>query len=159
MTAPFGPAPAWGPVIAAARRGDLPLLRLGMTPEEVARVAAGIVYVATPYSRIAVDAEGAWDYAASYQAMMAARAEALQLVTRGVTAIAPIAIAADACHATFDLDPLDDAFWTRWCAPLLAAARVVVVPAIEGWDRSAGIWREVRAALGANKPVHLYAEG
>jgi len=78
---------------------------------------------------------------------------------RGVTAVSPIVLADGMCHATEHLDPLDVRFWTRWCAPILAAARAVVVPDIPGWSRSEGVWHEVREALGRSLPVHVYARG
>lgn len=158
MSGLAGTRPAWGSVMAAARRGDLPLVHLGATPQSVARAASGLAYLATPYSRIARDADGAWDYAASYRAMMAARAAWIELTELRVTAVSPIAVSADHCHAGFALDPLDQEFWTRWCAPFLDAARAVVVPDIAGWDDSDGVWHEVRAALACNKQVHVYAE-
>lgn len=156
MTALAAREPAWGPVIAAARAGELPLLGFGATPEAVAREAAGLVYLATPYSRIAVDAAGAWCPERSARAMAQATRAAARLAGLGVTAVSPIVLTAGMCHASAALDPLDDPFWARWCAPLLAAARVVVVPDIAGWDRSRGVWREVRAALASNVPVRIY---
>lgn len=152
-------APDWSALAALARAGRAPLVRFGATPETVAREAAGLVYIATPYSKVAPGPDGLWDYAASYRAMMAARRAWIRLTELGVAAFAPIAVAADQCHESLMLDPLDDAFWTRWCAPFLTAARMVVVPDIDGWRESAGIWAELRAAIGCNKPVKVYAEG
>lgn len=90
--------------------------------------------------------------------MLQARAEWIRLTALGVSAFAPVAVSADHCHASHNLDPIDERFWTRWCAPFLAAARAVVVPRIVGWDTSVGVWREIVEAVGANKPVHVYAE-
>ncbi|WP_347311385.1 DUF1937 family protein [Defluviimonas sp. SAOS-178_SWC] len=154
----FGCTPAWGPVLKAAKAGDLPLLRIGANADSVAREAYGLVYLATPYSKIAVGPDGAWDVDRSVFAMAEARTHAIRLARRGVTAISPIMQAASMCHATDRIDPLDEAFWTRWCKSLLAAARSVVVPDIRGWDQSSGVWHEVRTAIAANRVVHVYAE-
>lgn len=149
--------PDW-PALAAFSRDCALLVRFGMSDETVAATAAGLVYLATPYSKIALSEHGNWSFHASAEAMTRASRHAARLAKRGISACSPIVMAADMCHTDTTLDPLDAAFWTRWCAPLLAASRSVVVPDIPGWDQSAGIWHEVREAVAMNKPVHVYAE-
>jgi len=53
------------------------------------------------------------------------------------------------------LDPLDAAFWSRWCAPLLAACGSVAVPDFPGWQASEGVWREVIWAITHGVPVRM----
>lgn len=153
----LGKAPAWGAIMNVRDWGPDRLIHFGATPESVAREARGMVYLATPYSRIAVDGAGRWSRVESMIAAEHAARHAVRLAALGVTAIAPIVQAAAMCHATHAIDPLDAAFWTRWCAPLLGQSSAVVVPDIRGWDRSEGIWLEAREAVSAGKPVHVYA--
>lgn len=150
-------ARAWGAIMNVRDWGRDPLIHFGASPESVARRAVGMVYLATPYSRIAVDGDGRWNLTASMVAADRAARHAARLAAVGITAVSPIVQSAAMCHASHALDPLDAAFWTRWCAPLLARCGVVVVPDIEGWDQSDGIWREVQEAVAAMKPVHVYA--
>ena len=164
----------WGPVLAAARRGDLPLIRIGATPDLVAKEFGGRqpVYLATPYSREVIDDLGEWCHLRS-QAMgraAAAAAEALRQV--GVSAFAPIAlsdamvraggafVADRIARARFApvCDPLDASAWARWCQPFLNVCGALVIPDIAGWDRSDGIAAELRYALHRDLPVFLYAE-
>lgn len=152
--------PNWSLLLGAAARGELPLVHAGATPAQVAREVAGIAYLATPYSKVVLDADGCWDLRLSLEAMARAARASGVLARAGITALSPIVLAAEMCHCDHCgqrlLDPLDAAFWTRWCAPLLDAARAVVVPDIRGWDRSDGIWHEVITALGRNLPVYVY---
>ena len=166
--------PAWGPVLQAARRGVLPLVRVGASPASVAQSLDGRrpCYLATPYSRKVVDAQGIWDHHRSVQAMIGAARAAADLLQVGITAISPIVQAAAMLHAKSALvgqpdggtrwiagiDPLDGALWQRWCAPLLAVSAAVVVPDLAGWDRSVGIWVEVRFALDHDIPVFVYGD-
>lgn len=121
-----------------------------------------LVYLATPFTDRVTDECGgfclisALDYA--QRGAKVSRCFAIE----GVTAISPIVNAVDlVCADQLDeaLDPLDRVFWARWCWPLLSAADVVVVPPIEGWQDSSGIWAEVSSALSQNKRVYLIGEG
>jgi len=124
-----------------------------------------LVYLATPYSKLAVDERGRFSLGASLHAQMAATSWTSRFARAGVSAVSPIVMSADMVH--FDqaqerrplLDPLDAPFWERWCRPLLLAADAVAVPPIAGWAQSAGIWREVLASLSALKPVWIIREG
>lgn len=164
----------WGPVLAAARRGDLPLIRIGATPASVAKEFGGRqpVYLATPYSREVIDDMGEWCHLRS-QAMGRAAARAAEALRQaGVSAFAPIALSdamvraggefvatarGGVCFAA-SADPLDDAAWARWCQPFLNVCGALVIPDIAGWDRSDGIAAELRYALQRDLPVFLYAE-
>jgi len=143
------------PTLSRARD---PRIRWGETPERVALMASGLVYLATPYTRMVLR-DGAWHFALSVEMQVRAERHAARLAALGVTAVSPIALAAGMCHASHALDPLDAAFWARWCAPILAAARAVVVPDVPGWHLSDGIRHEVSEALARNLPVHVYAAG
>lgn len=152
--------PAW-PVFSGG--GDVtPLVRMDCGIEEiVSRCGAGLHYLATPYSREVVDYEGDWREERSVELGLRAAQASAALAARGVTAISPIAHAsamvAMPCGADgARLDPLDAAFWDRWCRPLLQRCDSVIVPKIKGWQRSRGIWAEVMTALERSKPVFVW---
>lgn len=134
-------------------------IRWCATPELVAREASGLVYLASPYSRMVVDAAGKWSEDLSAEMQVRADFHAARLARFGVTAVSPISLAVQMCDISSHLDPLDAAFWTRWCAPILWAARSVVVPDIPGWHLSDGIRHEVAEALSRNLPIYIYARG
>ena len=144
---------------------DWPDLSAGLTLADVAgRAGSGISYLATPYSRIAVDHDGTWNSALSEQASDMACWVAAGLARRGVTAISPVVNAHAMLLATFVArdrfpDPLDHAFWMRWCRPLLFASDRVLVPPIAGWRASVGVWHEVGLALRNGIPVWLIGAG
>ena len=163
---------AWGPILAAARAGDLPDVRIGATVSSVAKEFGGRqpVYLATPYSREAVDDLGAWCYDRSRAMQRAAAHAAAELYRVGVSAFSPIVQSAAMVHATgsfvgddrsgvrfvASIDPLDSSAWSRWCQPFLNTCGAVVIPEIDGWDRSAGIFAEVRYALQRLLPIYIY---
>jgi len=162
----------WGPVLAAARRGDLPLIRVGATAALVAKEFGGRqpVYLATPYSREVTDSLGAWCHERSGALGRAAAAAAEDLRRLGVSAFAPIALADAMVRATGEFvanefsgvrfvmrsDPLDAGAWGRWCQPFLNTCGALVIPEITGWDRSFGIAAEMRFALQRGIPVYVY---
>ncbi|MEC7763365.1 MAG: DUF1937 family protein [Pseudomonadota bacterium] len=128
-----------------------------------------LVYLASPYSKIAVNADGWWELGRSTEAGVRAAIWSARFAAAGVTAISPIMLSADMCALRVPslregataprLDPLDAGFWTDWCFPLLISCDAVVVPPIEGRDRSAGVWGEVVTALSASKAVYWIGEG
>ncbi len=117
-----------------------------------------LVYLASPYTKV-VQENGVWSARRSAVAAGAAEFWASRLAFHGVCAVSPIVQAHRMVMVDIGevLDPLDTDFWTGWCAPILAAASAVVIPPIEGWKESAGVWREARMALGAVKPVWILA--
>ena len=158
---------AWGLLIQAARRGELPLVQFGCSPQDVARHGVQPVYLATPYSKRTVE-DGAWSLFASIDLMLEAAGEVARLKSVGVSAFSPIVLSAAVVHAAdhaadpkeFDEHhPLDAAAWLRWCQPFLNVCGAVVVPAIEGWDQSAGIKAEVAFAVQRGVLVFVYAGG
>jgi hypothetical protein len=153
----MGRTPAWGALMNVSDWGRDPKLHFGATPETVARDCDGLVYLATPYSKLAVDKAGRWNRVESMMAAERAARHAVRLCALGVTAISPIVHAAALCHASNAIDPLDAMFWTRWCAPLLAASTAIVIPDIPGWDTSDGIWHEACAGVAMGLSVHVYA--
>lgn len=174
MTAPFSQPFSWGPLIASAQRGETRLLLLGESPQGVAEMFGpdgfGFVYLATPYSKRAVDRDGRWSLGESGRLEAEAAREVARLKLVGVSAFSPIALSCSVVHATLNPfsikakpdpahDPMDAACWLTWCMPFLLAARAVVVPDLPGWDQSEGIKAKVTEALGAGMPVILYSNG
>lgn len=164
----------WGPIVDGAAKGQLQGISVGYFAEKVAWAMGckGQAYVATPYSRESVDGSGLWSFEASLRCARLAALELDALRVAGMSGVSPIVMA----HAMVEftgqrqsighggsvgfvprIDPLDDKMWMRWCHPIVAASACVVVPDLPGWDRSAGIKAEVRAAIEAGKPVFLYA--
>ena len=147
--------------------GDLPpyagkslLYRNARLADVIAHCRGRLVYLATPYSKIAVGDDGQWDVGLSFDAMMRAAHWARHLALEGITAVSPIVQSAEMVHAScvFEsdpLDPMDADFWTAWCAPLLEASAAVVVPPIRGWRESLGIRHEVIEALTSGRPVFV----
>ena len=122
----------------------------------IARCAGRLVYLATPYSKLARCDNGQFDHGASLGAAFWAARWARLLAYHGITAVSPVIQAVEMVHSERlenMLDPLDAQFWEGWCRPLLAASGVVVVPPIRGWQDSDGIWVEVCDALRAHKHV------
>lgn len=164
----------WGALINAALSGQAGRVLARAFPEMVAGVMGGqgVAYVATPYSRVAVDRDGLWSFEGSLRCARLASAELNALRIAGVSAISPIVMAHGMIESAGQfqgvghsggvqfvprIDPLDDAMWMRWCMPLISAATCIVVPDLPGWDRSVGIEAEARAAINLGKPVFLYA--
>lgn len=161
--------PGWGAILAAEAAGGAgwPLV-FGASPEQVARHSGGhLIYLATPFTRVVVDADGNYSEIGGYEAALRAALVLRRLALAGVTAVSPVMLAVRMCapdvallgRAPDRLDPLDEVFWARWCCPLLAACRVLYVPAIGGWSASHGIWREVIWALDHGVPVFVEAQG
>lgn len=158
MNLPSGAVPDWPALVATVpsvilRRAD---------PARIARdCRSRQMYLATPYTRVVQDENGAWCAERSGLAGLEAARWLARLAVLGVSAVSPILQAVEMVGSGVepDLDPLDEDFWTRWCAPLLQASGGVIVPPLPGWDRSRGVWHEARAALSANQPVYLVEPG
>ncbi|SDW77685.1 DUF1937 family protein [Roseicitreum antarcticum] len=168
MTALSPDYPVWPMLFAAGSRHRVsPLLHLGAGVGRVARHApAGIQYLATPFTKLVRGPGGTYCATAAFDASARAGLHARRLALAGVTAISPIVQAVEICATRPGIgagaglpDPLDEAFWADWCRPLLWASRSVIVPAIPGWSKSVGVWREVVWALDRNMPVFVYAGG
>lgn len=124
------------------------------------------VYLATPYTlRAQVNAK--WSHEASLHVSAQAARELGRLARVGVTAVSPIVQSAEMVHAEIfervrdvgALDPLDQAFWAKWCQPMLNVCSALVVPDIDGWEDSLGVHREVMWTLReTNRPIFFYAE-
>lgn len=52
-----------------------------------------------------------------------------------------------------DLAVMDHADWMSRAWPILAASRALVIPDLDGWDRSLGVWLEAHGALGLSMPI------
>lgn len=144
------------------------------------RTTVGLVYLATPYSKISMNRSGGWSAQDSEYYGQAAADWAAMLAQFEISVFAPIAqislminfsvhgvLAFSNPRSTSppgrdlefsgltSLSPPDDAFWSAWCAPFRDACSCVVVPPVVGWRESRGIWREVRTAISRNKPVYI----
>ena len=153
-------APQWGNLLAEYAGTQFDLLRPDCSLVEAARLARGhLAYLATPYSKLVLNDDLEWDRGQSLDLVLRAARWASLFALEGVTAISPIVQAGEMCHSRLegDLDPLDHVFWTKWCAPLLAASRILLVPPVPGWDQSQGIWFETCTALSRNVRVCLIA--
>lgn len=163
---------AWGPILDAAARGDLPGVSVGQSAALIGRAFGGRqpVYLATPYSRECLDVLGAWSHEESSRMARRAEAAAAQLRSVGVSTFSPVSQAVAMINATgtyrhhrsgaafvATIDPLDGAAWSAWCQPFLNVCGAVVVPDIPGWDQSDGIWAEVQFAILRSIPVFVYA--
>lgn len=154
-----GSEPNWPALIGAETYSKSSLLHVGADRHMVAdRCGGHAVYLATPYSKEVLDRSGNWSLALSLEASKRASREAVRLAAIGVTAVSPIVLAHEMVSMA-SFDPLDQKFWTQWCRPILNACGAVVVPNIQGWDASHGIWHEVTVALTSNRPVFVYAAG
>ena len=152
----FPAEPDWGWLRATYPGGAL--LNVDASVSEVAaRLRHAQAYLATPYSRQVVKEDGLWCRALSAQAELRAARWSRFFFIEGVTAVSPIVLSCAVCHADFEghVDPLDDAAWSSWCQAMLAASGAVIVPPIDGWDQSRGVWRETCWALANNVPVFL----
>lgn len=144
-----------------------PAVRASIGPADLAGLpqARGLIYLATPYTLRAAP-DGVMSWPAGAEAAQDAAFAVARLALAGVTAASPIVLAHAACVMLRDGEgeiaagrlALDAVFWTTWCAPLLAACAAVHVPAIPGWQRSAGVAHEVRVALDRGIPVTLEAD-
>lgn len=162
----------WDQMLDNARAGRLHpgvVLHGGLAAAAAALTGLQPVYLATPYSKLVVDALGRFDFILSAQAGRWAAFEAEALRQAGVTAFSPIAQSDAMVRASGSLlangkglylpegcDPLDGEAWAKWCQPILNVCRAVAVPMLPGWDASVGIRAEVVWALSHDVPVHLY---
>jgi hypothetical protein len=114
-------------------------------------------YLATPYSREVLDEKGNWDAGLSSRSNSFTASWVRLFAVHGVTVVSPIvqACAMIASDLEDSIDPLDDDFWSSWCAPMLDASHFVIVPPMKGWERSKGVWREVCRALDGKMQVFL----
>lgn len=155
-------APDWRYLAEYYAQGGYGLLRTDATfIDAVDRCRGSLAYLATPYSRNAVKPDGQWCPVRSDGMAHEAAKWAAHCAVNGLTVVSPIvqAVAAINTDVSQSLDPLDEKFWTHWCAPLLAACHAVIVPPIDGWQGSAGVWHEVCRALRCNNPVFLIRKG
>jgi hypothetical protein len=160
--------PRWSAFFSGAKRDRWhEAVRFGATAAVVTQHCRGcLVYLATPYSREVTDEAGRFQRGQSLEMALYAAHHVALLAGRGITAISPVVLSADAVEAALvlgewpdRLDPLNAPFWDRWCRPLLSRCDAVVVPDIAGWSRSRGIWAEVTWAItGRAIPVFVYGD-
>ncbi|MBB5515786.1 hypothetical protein FHS89_001806 [Rubricella aquisinus] len=128
--------------------------------ETAMQIGSRLAYLATPYTRLVVDVRGQFDRYKSLDVELRTARWSRAFALQGVTVASPILTACSICHADTEnaIDPLDDPFWARWCQPMLEACGAIVVPPMEGWAASRGVWREVSWALQHDVPVYLVAK-
>jgi hypothetical protein len=150
-------APNWGKLFSIAPETGAILTGPCDLAVVVRHARSRCVYLATPYSREVINDDLCWDVGLSMAVETRTARWARRMAIEGVTAVSPILQACAMCHADMEghLDPLDDAFWSAWCQPLLRACGAVVVPPMPGWKASRGVWREVIWAIENNVPVYL----
>lgn len=162
MIGDFPSAPDW----AALHDYEGVTLRRDIDMTDMRHFLSRLVYLATPYSRRAVDENGAWHLDLSIAVATEASAWSWRLTRAGLSVVSPIMLSAQMVHDEYAaerpapdaIDPLDHRTWEAWCRPMLAACDVVAIPPIKGWDVSHGVWREAVAALAVNKTVLILAE-
>ena len=149
--------PDWGnPHLASFEQGEL-LYRDASLADLISHARGRLCYLATPYSKVCVTDDGEWNQVESLFCAGRAARWSRALAVEGITAISPIIQSVEMVHVDFDewLDPLDARFWTDWCQPLLNACGPVIVPPLDGWQESLGVWQEALFALRADRPVFL----
>jgi hypothetical protein len=155
-----GPQMDWRAVLAPGGRWS-PLVTAGSSAARVARTPAGLAYLAAPYAT-EVALRGDWRMERSVRMVTLASIEMARLLRAGIIAVCPTVQRAEMAQvarlAGIVLDPLTDPVWADLATALRNAARLVVVPAIQGWDRCPAVWADVIWALERNMPVHVYAE-
>lgn len=156
-----GVLPGWEPLVA--RHRNL-LMWFGAGPDMVAQRAprGRAVYLATPYSkRVISDETGQFDPHLSLLCALEAAEIAAGMLRLGVTAVSPIVQAHLMVRAVIDgpqrIDPMDQAMWGDWCAPLLSGCGAVFVPDLPGWAESVGVLAEVTETLASNRQVFIAA--
>lgn len=161
----------WQKILGASpdsevRAGWRELCRFGQSPASIRAqfFSAAPVYLATPYSKEVIDAEGNLSLALAEKQVELATWESLVLTCYGFTVISPIVLSGGMINLRYRPEasslphPLDGKAWANWCKPLLYACRIVVVPDLPGAIRSAGVLHEVRQAIKRNKIVYFYEQ-
>jgi|GEM_PF-2321980 len=139
-----------------ARHMEGALFLPGATLKEAENKCRGsLCYLASPYTKRVVIRDEGWDGMASLDRAAEAALWCRSFASVGITVISPVVQAVEMIHADFRewLDPLDEGFWQNWRTPLMRACGPVIIPPIEGWRESEGIWRDVVSALRVNRPV------
>ncbi|MDO6523247.1 DUF1937 family protein [Shimia thalassica] len=149
------------PMLFSEYRGTGLVMRDAALMDVVDSCRGSVAYLASPYSNIAVKPDGQWCPVRSDGAAFEAGRWAAICAVNGLTAVSPVIQTVSMMSADVGdgLCPLDQCFWADWCAPLLRACGGVVVPPIEGWRESEGVWHEVCRAVECNVPVWLLRTG
>lgn len=149
----------WRAVLAPRGRWS-GLVTAGSSAARAARHAAGLAYLAVPY-QAEVALRGDWRLERSARLEVEAGVEAARLLECGCFAICPVleraAIARVAGIAGLAMDLLADPAWSEMAVRMRRVAALMVVPALQGWDRCPAIRTDVAWALEHNMPVHVYA--
>ncbi|MDB5358884.1 MAG: hypothetical protein JWO51_181 [Rhodospirillales bacterium] len=106
-------------------------------------------YLASPYSKY-IGGIGA--------AFRIAGENAAHLVRAGVAVFSPI-VHSHIIAIRGAIDPFDHSIWMPLDAPLMAAARGLIVLQADGWDESRGVAIEIETFKAAHKPVFYMLPG
>jgi hypothetical protein len=104
---------------------------------------AGLVYLATPYSKYPEGLPAAHDAAC----VLAGR-----LIKSGVDVFCPIAHTHNIALLA-GINPLDHAIWLRLDEAMMAACAILCVAEMRSWQRSYGIAKEIEWFTARSKPV------
>jgi hypothetical protein len=108
-----------------------------------------LLYVAAPYSHL----ESA---VREHRFRAACRASAL-LMQSNIVVFSPLSHSVPIVRHG-ELDELDSEFWLSMDIPLLGCSDELLVLALDGWEKSLGVKREMFFALQQNKPITLIKE-
>lgn len=144
----------------AAFERDRMLFRDVSADYVAARHGGELAYLATPYSKLCRDRSGGFNRSASITCVYSGAYWQRAFALRGLSTVSPIVMAgliaeSDMAEEVQEVDPLNAPFWENWCRPMLEKADLVVVPQIDGWRDSLGVWCEVQTALARDVPVFL----
>lgn len=152
-------AMAWDDVLDSAGRWSA-LVHRGATADSVAKAAGGVAWLSAPVIE-GVTAGGRWRFDKAVEVEIRAAHMLHELARAGCAAISALVMwsamaqAGSALARRQRLDPLDEAAWDRWCAPMRNAAALVVVLDVPRWRVSRAVWADVVWALERNVPVHV----
>lgn len=150
----------WRAVLAPKGRFSA-LVTAGSSPARAARHAMGLAYLAAPYAG-EVALRGDWRFDRSVRILSLVAIEMARLLKAGCVSVCPVLQRAEMAQvgrlAGVDVDPLADPDWPGMAVVLRNACGLVVVPAVQGWDRCPAVWSDVVWAIEHDVPVHVYAE-
>ena len=139
---------------------DSGLLNMRSTVSKLKEQCAGqLIYLASPYTTLAQKNGALCKHLSSGVQMNIARWGQL-CAEENLTAVSPILIESWIYSADFlnKIDPLDQAFWCRWSAPLLKASTCLAIAPLDKWNISLSVWRQTCWALTHNRRVFVLCD-
>lgn len=129
---------------------------------EVARQSNGLGFLATPFARVVRDGRGQYDPGAAVLASVRAARWVNALAGVRLSVFSPVLQAVEMINADREgtLPPVfAPGAWDEVFAGHLWAASFVVVPPVDGWAESVGVWRAVGLSLSRSRAVYLLKPG